>query len=98
MIKTRTIKVTERFCDLCTIKIDECDGLPDRCPDCGKHICPRCTGYYKATVSKFHGYSGTTKPLTKISKILCLECGIKFEGKLLELGMALKVMLEPERG
>lgn len=91
MKKTRTEKIEETFCDLCGEQIEEhFDQELGKCADCGREICPRCIGYYEATVTKFRGHSGTTVPDLKLSRSLCLECGIKYEVKLLELGLTLK--------
>lgn len=90
MKKTRTIKITERFCDICGDEITEHFGEQlDKCPECGRDMCPKCTGFYKAEVQKFKGYSGTTLPIHTLSKVLCLECGIKFDCKLVEFGLTL---------
>ena len=90
MIKTRTIKVEEQFCDVCGAEITEHFGEPiGKCEDCKRDICPRCMGIYKAEVSRFKGYSGITdKTLTKA---LCLECGTKFEAKLISIGFITKL-------
>ena len=99
MKKTRTIKVVEEFCDLCGEEITEHFGEAlGKCPECHRDICPRCTGVYKAEISKFKGYSGVTLPLRKFSRTLCLECGIKFEAKLVEFGLTLKQSTPPLNG
>ena len=83
MIKTRTVKIREVFCDLCGEEITEHFGEElGKCPDCGRDICPHCIGSYKAEVSKFRGYSGTTLPILIFK--CCLECGLKFETRLIE--------------
>ncbi|KKM83685.1 hypothetical protein LCGC14_1306970, partial [marine sediment metagenome] len=61
-----------------------------KCEECGRNICPCCVGVYKAEVSKFKGTSGTTLPEEALSKTLCLECGVRFEAKLIECGFNLR--------
>ncbi len=97
MQKTRTLKITERFCDLCGEEIEEHFGQElGKCPQCQRDICPRCIGVYKAEVSKFRGYSGTTLPLTHYSKTLCLECGILYEETLIKSGLSMRIENEEE--
>ncbi len=97
-VRIRKIEIKETFCDSCGSIIEDVfnESLPPKCPDCGKTICSRCRGYYKTEVSKFRGHSGTTLPIQILSRTLCLECGVKFEAKLLELGLSLKPVLEKE--
>jgi hypothetical protein len=88
VLKTRTIKIEEKFCDICGAEIDEHFNEPlGKCDECKRDICPRCIGIYKAEVSKFKGYSGTALPIETLSKTLCLDCGTKFEAKLIEAGL-----------
>lgn len=93
MQKTRKITITETktFCNTCNSEITAHFGSTlGRCDTCKKDICPRCTGVYTVKVSKFKGNSGDTLPY--LEKILCLDCGLRFESKLLiTLGLRHKV-------
>jgi len=91
VIRTRTITIEEQSCDLCGTEIDKhFNEMLGKCDECKRDICPRCMGVYKAEVSKFRGYSGTTLPMETLSKTLCLDCGIKFEAKLIDTGLVNK--------
>ena len=83
MNKTRTIKITECFCDICGEQITEHFGLQlGKCESCGKDICPKCIGVYTVTVSKFRGYCGNTREC--LQKTICLPCGTIFESRLIK--------------
>jgi hypothetical protein len=98
MIIKKETNITERyFCSNCNSELEDIHfdrSIPKRCSDCGIEICPRCSGYYNVEVSQFRGCFGNTLPIKKLCRVVCLECGIKFEAQLVAFGLKVKVKKE----
>ena len=83
MIKTKTIKIEEMYCDLCGDEIEGHFGeMANKCFVCGRDMCPNCTNAYKVEITKVRDYTCYTKVCKELSKTLCWECGNEFEDSL----------------